>query len=423
MSQTMSNIRRSQSQLAQAFNAMSFPELLESNREAVMKALPQHMNPDRIMRIALTAFRRNEALERCTPLSVLSAVVQASQLGLEINQNGEAFLVPYKAECQLIPGYRGLKKLVLQGGHVTDMYAQEVRERDRFGQTFGLNRELIHEPLCSHGFLATDEERGPITGFYAVAVLKNGERTFITMSAGRINKIRDGSNGYLYAVSNNRPTPWIDDYTAMGIKTVIRSLCSQLPMSSELRTAIALDTAANLGVEQSISLQQAADGTYEAPSFSAAFEQQQQNARQQPQQDQRQEQRTTQRPSARPSSMPRSTQAPVARPAPAQAPAPEAASETAMPRARAERPAPVQAPVQAPAPAPATVAPPAAPAAMHPVKEAIANMRAAKTQTELNDIFIKAQTIATGRDFEELNYAFDAVSDRLAQGGDDMFPM
>jgi recombination protein RecT len=381
------------------------------------------MSTDRIMRIALTAFRRNDALQRCNPLSVLSAVVQASQLGLEISQNGEAFLVPYKNECQLIPGYKGLKKLVLQGGHVTDMYAQEVRERDRFAQTYGLHREFVHEPLCANGFLATDDERGPITGFYAVAVLKNGQRTFVTMSVGRINKIRDASSGYRYAIDNMRPTPWVDDYTAMGIKTVIRALCNQLPMSSELRTAIALDTAANLGVEQSISLQQAADGTYEAPNFAEAYEQQQMAARHQ---QAAQQQNTAQRASARPSAMPRSAP-PAAQQAPVQPPAPAQAPEPSQPRARTTRPAQAPAPAHAPAPAPAKATPPAASPAPAPepngVREAIAKMRAAKSQTELNEIFIQAQTIATGRDFEELNYAFDAVSDRLAQGEPDMFPM
>ena len=95
MSQTMSNIRRNSGSLNEQFNAIPFPTLLEQNREAVMNALPKHMSVDRIMRIALTAFRRNDALQKCNPLSVLSAVVQASQLGLEIGQNGEAFLVPF----------------------------------------------------------------------------------------------------------------------------------------------------------------------------------------------------------------------------------------------------------------------------------------------------------------------------------------
>ena len=92
MSQTMSNIRRNSGSLNEQFNAIPFPTLLEQNREAVMNALPKHMSVDRIMRIALTAFRRNDALQKCNPLSVLSAVVQASQLGLEIGQNGAFWL-------------------------------------------------------------------------------------------------------------------------------------------------------------------------------------------------------------------------------------------------------------------------------------------------------------------------------------------
>lgn len=410
MSQTMTNIRRNNpgTSLNDQLNAFNFPDLLESNKEAVLKALPRHMSVDRIMRIALTAFRRNDALQRCAPLSVLSAVVQASQLGLEIGQNGEAFLVPYKNECQLIPGYKGLRKLVLQSGFVTDIYAQEVRQHDQFGQTFGLHREFHHEPLCQHGFLATDEERGPVTGFYAVAVLKTGERTFVTMSAGQVNKIRDGSNGYRYAMENAKPTPWADEYTAMGLKTALRSLCNKLPMSSELRTAIALDTAANLGVSQSISLQQAADGTYEPPPFAAAYEQQQKGNMGAPSQAAAAQTRPQ---ATRPSAAPRSYARAAAAPA-AQAPA---SQPVAAPAAQAE----------APAPSPQASKVREQQASAQPeefnLKDVLAQMRVASTDREINDLYIKAQQHCVGRDFQELDYAFDAASKRLKEP-EDMFP-
>ena len=275
MSQTMQNIRNSGGEsLSAQLNAIPFPELLEESRGAVLNALPKHMDVDRIMRIALTAFRRSDSLQKCEPLSILAAVVQASQLGLEIGQNGEAFLVPFKKECQLVPGYKGLMKLVLQGRHAIDIYAQEVRQNDRFIQTYGLRREFIHEPLCHNGFLASDEERGLVTGFYAVAVLKSGERTYVTMSERQVNKIRDESSGFKAALQFGRSSPWIDDYVPMGLKTALRSLCNKLPMSSDLSTALALDTAANLGVSQSLTLKQAADGSYEPPNFGEAYEQQ-----------------------------------------------------------------------------------------------------------------------------------------------------
>jgi recombination protein RecT len=44
-------------------------------------------------RIALTAFRMNPKLSEVDPRSVFAAVIQSSQLGLEIGLMGEAHLV------------------------------------------------------------------------------------------------------------------------------------------------------------------------------------------------------------------------------------------------------------------------------------------------------------------------------------------
>lgn len=419
MSQTFQNIRRNTEQQEQqgahplaALNNIPFPDLLEQSRDAVMKALPKHLGADRIMRIALTAFRRNTALESCAPLSVLSAVIQASQLGLEIGQNGEAFLVPYKKECQLIPGYKGLMKLVRQSGHVLDIYAQEVRQADFFKMSYGLQRELIHEPLFHEGgFPATDEERGDVTGFYAVAVLPSGLRTFTAMSIHQVNKIRDESSGYQFALANRRATPWIDQYVAMGLKTVLRSLCGKLPMSSDMHTALALDTAANLGVSQGLTLSQAADGAYEPPSFQSAYESQQMAARNQA----TPHQAPPAAPHApRPSAMPR----PSARMNPAPAQAPAAAPE----RAPAQEPAKA-----APSAPPQAAAPAVKPSAKQqqaptPLQSVEAKMRAVATEVELNALYLEGQKLCSGREIDELNFAYERALTRIEETTTDMFP-
>ena len=402
MSQTMNNIRNgSGGSLSEQLNAIPFPELLEENRGAVLKALPKHLDVDRIMRIALTSFRRSESLQKCAPLSILAAVVQASQLGLEIGQNGEAFLVPYKAECQLIPGYKGLMKLVLQGRHAIDIYAQEVRQKDKFVQTYGLRREFIHEPFCHNGFLASDEERGLVTGFYAVAVLKSGERTYVTMSEGQVNKIRDESSGYKAALQLGRSSPWIDDYVPMGLKTALRSLCNKLPMSTDLATALALDTAANLGVSQSLTLNQAADGTYEPPNFGEAYEQQQ-ATRSAPQGDAPPRQQAP-----RPSAAPRSNPRPAASPqAPDGAGTPPKAS-----------PAPAK---QATAAAMNSASTKTSSGAS--LQEMLVAMRTAKTEVEVNDLYLKAKPLCSGRENDDLNFQYEEAIKRIEEKAPELFP-
>jgi recombination protein RecT len=245
-----------------------FPAMLTVWKGEIARALPKHLNADRMARIALTCFRNTPKLGECDPKSVFAAVIQAAQLGIEPGLMGEAHLIPFKDTCQLIPGYQGLIKLAKQTGQVVDIYAMAVREKDKFACTFGLNRTLEHSPLASKGgFPATEAERGEIIGFYAVAVFKDGTRTFVLMGKDAIDRVRDGSQGYQMAKRFNKleKSPWTSHYEEMGNKTVIRRLCKLLPKSPELAQAIALDEAHHRGQDQGINLTEALDGSYAAP--------------------------------------------------------------------------------------------------------------------------------------------------------------
>jgi len=240
-----------------------FPALLEQYKGEIAKALPKHLNPDRMARVALTAFRMNPRLGECDPRSVFAAIIQSSQLGLEVGLSGEAHLVPFKSECQLVPGYQGLMKLARNSGLVADIYGHPVRSKDKFSMKLGLQKTLNHEPFAAAGgFPAAEEERGELVGFYAVAVLSNGIKTFEPMSRASVERIRDRSRGYQAAKRNNRESPWDTDFEAMGLKTVIRRLCKYLPKSPELALALELDNATEDGRAQGLDLNSVIDGSY-----------------------------------------------------------------------------------------------------------------------------------------------------------------
>jgi hypothetical protein len=82
-----------------------------------------------------------------------------------------------------------------------------VRINDKFDIVLGLNRSLMHEPLKKNGFPASDDERGAIAGFYAVAVFKDGTRTFHAMSKEQVEQVRDNSRGYQMAKKYRRRVP------------------------------------------------------------------------------------------------------------------------------------------------------------------------------------------------------------------------
>jgi recombination protein RecT len=259
MSQALNNIRRATAAEKPAETA-GFPAMLEQYKGEIARALPKHINPDRMARIALTAFRMSPKLGECDPRSVFAAVIQSSQLGLEIGLMGEAHLVPFGNQCQLIPGYTGLMKLARNSGLVVDIYAEAVRVNDKFALKLGMERSLEHEPLTAQGgFPASDEERGEVVGFYAVGVLKDGSRTFVAMSRAEVVKVRDGSKGYQAAKKYKKESPWDTDFSAMGLKTAIRRLCKWLPKSPELATALSLDD--NAG-RQHLNVDDAAAGVF-----------------------------------------------------------------------------------------------------------------------------------------------------------------
>src|SRR5690606_18650210 len=80
--------------------------LLTKCEKQIAAALPKHMTPERMARIAFTAVQRQPPLLECSQQSLALAVINAAELGLETDLLGHAYLVPFKGkngyECQLI---------------------------------------------------------------------------------------------------------------------------------------------------------------------------------------------------------------------------------------------------------------------------------------------------------------------------------
>jgi recombination protein RecT len=190
---------------------------------------------DRFLRVALTEIRQNPALMRCTPDSVLGALMTAAQLGLEPgNGLGQAYLVPYRNRqadetvCTFITGYKGLLKLAWQSEQVTSVVAQTVRENDEFDFAYGLEPHLTHKPARAN--------RGDAYAWYAAARIVGGGSVFEVMFREDIERIRTRSRA-------KDSGPWQTDYDAMARKTVIRQLAKFLPMSTAFELAAANDEA------------------------------------------------------------------------------------------------------------------------------------------------------------------------------------
>ncbi|MCV2395958.1 recombinase RecT [Actinotalea sp. M2MS4P-6] len=223
-------------------------QMIEQMRPQIARALPKHMDPDRLARIALTVLRQTPQLARCNPQSFLGALMTSAQLGLEPGPLGEAYLVPYGNNVTFIPGYRGLVKLAWQSGQLKSIAAHTVHEHDEFDYAYGLDPVLHHKPALNG--------RGEVIAVYAVAVLKDGGSAFIVMSREDVDAIRKRSRA-----SGNGP--WVTDWDAMARKTAVRQLVRWLPLSSELHnlaTAAALDESVRTGEDTTRDLDEVSPG-------------------------------------------------------------------------------------------------------------------------------------------------------------------
>lgn len=212
-------------------------DLVERNRSQLMAALPSHLPVDRIVRAFFTVLSTTPKLYECTPRSLIGALIQSAQLGLEPGVLGHAYLVPYKTEVQFIPGYRGLVDLVRRSGTVSTVMAHVVHAKDHFKHAYGLNPVLEHTP-------SDQQDRGPITHVYAVIRLKDGAALFDVMSKSEVDEHRDR---YSRAAQNG---PWVTAYPEMAKKTVLRRVCKLAPVSVETQTAVALSEKAEYQLPQ-----------------------------------------------------------------------------------------------------------------------------------------------------------------------------
>lgn len=204
---------------------------IEAMKPEIEKALPNVITAERFARMALTAVRVNPKLGECTPVSLMAALMQSAQLGLEPNTPlGQAYLIPYGKEAQFQIGYKGLIDLAHRSGQFKTIYAREVYENDEFEFEYGLEGKLIHKPAKS--------DRGEVIWYYAVYHLVNGGYGFEVMSK---EDVENHAKTYSQAVKKGWTSPWKTDFDAMAKKTVIKKLLKYAPLSVEFSRQIAQD--------------------------------------------------------------------------------------------------------------------------------------------------------------------------------------
>jgi recombination protein RecT len=210
--------------------------MIVSMKDQIKAALPKHVTPERMSRIAMTALRTNPKLAQSTPESFLGSLMNAAQLGLEPNTPlGQCYLIPYfngklkSMECQFQIGYKGMLDLAYRTGDFKVIYAKEVYKEDEFEYSFGLNMDLIHKPSANR--------TGKPIFYYACYKLSNGGYNFEVMSR------KDAETWGKKHSKTFAFGPWKNHFDEMAKKTVLKKLLKTARLSTELSTSMVSDTA------------------------------------------------------------------------------------------------------------------------------------------------------------------------------------
>jgi len=220
--------------VAQRPEQPSIGALIQQLRPEMQRALPKHMDADRMARLALTVLRKTPALSRCSPESFMGALLTAAQLGLELGATNEAYLVPYGREAQFIVGYQGLVKLFYQHPLAKHVDSQAVFEHDTFDYEYGLTPSLRHKPAIG--------DRGNVVAYYAVGTLTSGASAFVVLSPQEVAALRQGKVGPSGNIAD--PQRWMER------KTVLRQLFKMLPKSTELSRALVADEGVRTNLDE-----------------------------------------------------------------------------------------------------------------------------------------------------------------------------
>lgn len=242
----MANVDQTKAALAAVSEPQTLTTLIEKSAKELGKALPEHMRPERLVRIALTCIRLNPELGKCTPASFLGALFTAAQIGIE-PVAGRAYILPFNnsrklngswekfKEAQFVLGYKGLAELFYRHEKAVEIAWGEVCENDEFYYEYGTNATLKHKPILTG--------RGKTIAFWVQAKLANGGKPFMVMSledcmehGKKHSKTYDKQKMVFYDSS-----PWTTNPTAMCLKTVLIQLGKLLPLSVEVQQAIQAD--------------------------------------------------------------------------------------------------------------------------------------------------------------------------------------
>lgn len=228
----MTQLEKAKNAIAQT-RVVTVQSFMENQKDLIAKVLPKTITPERLLGIFTMLLKSSPKLSQCSQASLIGAVIQTAQLGLQPGNMGHVHLVPFNnkgtMECQLIIGYKGIVELVNRSGNATILTAEVVYSNDQFQYELGLTPILRHIPSSG--------DRGEKVGVYCIAKnLIANEKVFIYIQKEEIEKVKTASKS-----KDNDFSPWKTWEDEMWKKTAVKRISKLLPLSSESQKALSAD--------------------------------------------------------------------------------------------------------------------------------------------------------------------------------------
>lgn len=219
----------------QLTKAQQVERAITAQWKTIKGVVPDHVTPERLVRIAVSAIGRNDTLSKCSVSSLVEAVTQAGIVGLEPNDGtGRAYILPYKGQAAFQIGYKGLLDLAYRSGRIALVDAQVVYEGEPFECRLGTAPYLEHTPTFDHG---------PMVGVYAVVRVKGVEYPLIEMMGpDELKRIKAASQ------ASRADSPWRIWEEEMSRKAVLKRVLKRAPSDTALRLAVGMIDAADAGI-------------------------------------------------------------------------------------------------------------------------------------------------------------------------------
>lgn len=208
--------------------------LLEKQKAQITMALPKHLSADRLCRVAVTEMSKNPKLFECNSTSVLAAIITGAQLGLEFGVDGQAYLIPYKGQCQFVPGWKGYVDLISRAGRAS-VWTGAVRQGDDFDYDMGDKPFVTHKP--------GDDDVSEFVKVYAIGRI-NGAQWPVVEVWSR-NRVLSHLKQYNKVGSMHYATQNENNLEMYGRKVALLQVVKYMPKSIELQRAQELEYSAN----------------------------------------------------------------------------------------------------------------------------------------------------------------------------------